>query len=219
VARRKIPVGISATSGFTLLELMVVVAIVGLLAAVAIPNYRKYTNRSRQTEAKIALGAIYTAERSFAAEANSYTLCLRASGYTPLGLTRYYAIGFNQAAGANVCGWSGDRICNGITYAEAAAAPAASWAANDATCAIGMGDPANLAIQTAYGASARGLTATLAVPDVSPQENAAFPGGAGACNVTKGNFRACAAAALEGGVYDQWTIDEQASLQNVGAGI
>jgi hypothetical protein len=59
----------------------------------------------------------------------------------------------------------------------------------------------------------------VAIPQVTPDENAAFPGGAGACSVTKGTFKACAAAALEGAVYDQWSIDENAGLVQNQAGI
>ena len=42
----------SKEKGFTLVELMVVVAIIGLLSAVAIPNFQKYQARSKTSEAK-----------------------------------------------------------------------------------------------------------------------------------------------------------------------
>ena len=58
--------------GFTLIELMIVVAIIGILAAIAIPNFLQYQMKSKQSEAKVNLNAIKTSEISFQAEKGCY---------------------------------------------------------------------------------------------------------------------------------------------------
>jgi len=87
-------------TGFTLVELMVVVAIIGLLSAVAIPNFRKYQAKSKMSEAKLQLSSLYTAESAFFSDFNMYSTCLSYMGYNPSPerAQRYYAIGFNVAA-------------------------------------------------------------------------------------------------------------------------
>ena len=65
--------GASFGKGFTLIELMIVIAIIGILAAIAIPNFVKFQCRSKQSEARSSLKAIYTAEEAYRAEYDTYT--------------------------------------------------------------------------------------------------------------------------------------------------
>ena len=58
--------------GFTLIELMIVVAIIGILAAIAIPNFLRYQAKSRQSEAKTNLGGVFVAQTSFYGEQSRY---------------------------------------------------------------------------------------------------------------------------------------------------
>jgi len=58
--------------GFTLVELMIVVIIVGILAAVAIPMYQGATERAKASEAVAALGTIRGAMRVYFAEHGTY---------------------------------------------------------------------------------------------------------------------------------------------------
>ncbi len=110
--------------GFTLIELMIVVAIIGVLAAIAIPNFLSYQSKSRQSEAKINLGSIFTSQTAFLTENSTglYAGTFNQLGWTPAGTPRYvYRVG----AGTTDCGIAGVALaagCNQINYTGVAAA-------------------------------------------------------------------------------------------------
>jgi prepilin-type N-terminal cleavage/methylation domain-containing protein len=86
--------------GFSLTELMIVVAIIGILAAIAIPNFMRYQARAKQSEAKSNLVAIHTGEIAYFAENNGYIDDFNAIGFAVTGSSQryYYELG-NSSSG------------------------------------------------------------------------------------------------------------------------
>lgn len=66
------PIRAGASRAFTLVELMIVVAIIGVLAALGLVGFRKYLNASHSSEAVNTIGAIKAAQESYRAETLSY---------------------------------------------------------------------------------------------------------------------------------------------------
>lgn len=121
----------SKQAGFTLIELMVVVVIVGILAAFAIPNFLRYRAKAMQAEARTNLAGIFVAELSFFTERKEFgNFTDIGFAVTGVGTNRYtYRTGLGLGAGlgpngGNLCGSAGN--CDTI-QTEVPAAGAVSF--------------------------------------------------------------------------------------------
>lgn len=190
---------LSSAKGFSLVELMVVVAIIGILAAVAVPSINKYMAKARQSEAKSNLASIYTANKAFFADYNTYENRFSIIGVHPEGRLRYN-IGWNTPSAATLA------ILNNFGYTSGAIAnPGVSSSRGD--CA------------------ATGTCQTLAEAAANP-DNAAGAGCASsllpaiAAGTGANTFLACASGkiASAAGVLDTWSIDQNKTLNNTNDG-
>ncbi|MCX6103026.1 MAG: prepilin-type N-terminal cleavage/methylation domain-containing protein [Proteobacteria bacterium] len=84
------------SQGFTLVELLIVVAIIGVLASQGVPAYRRMIMKSRKGEAQIMLGNIATAESAFFSEYGGYGDHLARMGAIMEGAQFVYAAGVNS---------------------------------------------------------------------------------------------------------------------------
>lgn len=106
-------------SGFTLVELLIVVAIIGVLSTIGVPTYRTMVQKAKKSEAKVALGGLYTAETAFQAEYGMYGSILSKVGFDLEGAAanRVYTVGFPTTTCAS-----------GTAYPTSGAAPGSNLA-------------------------------------------------------------------------------------------
>lgn len=190
-------------SGFTLVELLVAVAIVGVLATAGIPQYRRMVQKSKKSEAKIFLGDIANAEAAFFSEFGAYGSNLSAMGVEmDSGPQRIYMAGFTSGA----CG-------AGFAVLPTAAS---SWG--------GLVNAQNPAYYTAFVANTSmrfgRMTRTAGCADTSAA--AEVVGGNTFSPLADGSsvFKAAASGVIGTGnldtsvTTDQWMINESRTLVN-----
>jgi len=123
----------NSTRGFSLIEMMIVVVIMGILMAISLPVYRDYVLRSHRTDAHSALLDIASRQERFVAQTNTYASTAQLSPATGLGLGRttspegYYDMSVAACAGGTIAtcyvltatatgGQTSDTDCTTITY-------------------------------------------------------------------------------------------------------
>jgi len=138
---------INSQKGFSLIELMMVVVIIGVLAGVGIPQYQKFQMKARQSEVKSLLSSMYTSQKAFYAEWNQYYADFNAVGYGLSGALGY-RVTFNAAG-----------IVGPVNHPSAIYAGAAATVFNStAYCAAqpGGNTPAGVCNDLGAGANAAG---------------------------------------------------------------
>lgn len=87
--------------GFTLIELMVVVAIVGILAATAALSYRHFTQKAQSVEAEVALAEVHRLQQLYHAQHGTYGIDLGAIGFNQFPALKFYSIGLRFLGGTD----------------------------------------------------------------------------------------------------------------------
>lgn len=190
--------------GFTLVELMIVVAIIGVLATVGVPTYKKMVQKAKKAEAKVALGGLYTSNAAFYSEYSTYGNNLDKIGFEMegAGTGRIFTIGFptNGCASTNILPAHADGGIGAQLFAVfpnyfpgGAAAPSET---PDATNRTIFAAASNVPTACLAAAIAQNSYLATATGKISPSANVG--------------------TILE---LDQWSINENRQLVNVNDGV
>jgi len=198
--------------GFTLIELMIVVAIIGILAAIAIPNFLQYQMKSRQSEAKTNLGAIKTSEVSWQGERGCFLTVARWPALAlPAANTKSAPQSwFPGGAGPVVTPAGGQGWCVGAAGAGVSLGTFAD---------LGFQPTGNVLFQYATGTYPVAYTSCLG-PVLTPGALATHETGAVDGGPVAGGFRASASSNLDGdGFISVWASSDGTGAQDCTTGV
>jgi type IV pilus assembly protein PilE len=128
-------------SGFTLIELMIVVAVASILVAIAVPTYQNQIRHSRRTDAKTALLDMAVRQEKYLTLGNTYTTTASNLGYSTLGVPigsgyydMYVCIGTATTSTAASTPCTAVTGTTGSSFVVSAIPVAGTSQAGDSTC-------------------------------------------------------------------------------------
>ncbi len=183
---------LKSQAGFSLIELMIVVAIIGILATVAIPNFTRFQAKARQSGGKTLLAGYFSAQKATYSEFTYFPGNLPGAGYKPEGQLVYRLIAADNAAAA------GSATTNPADTGNAGTCVGTN--STVANCAATGLVPGTTWVELATGAACTGSAA-------------------GGAMGAAGTFTACVGATIGGATGDTWTINEVKLVNNTSNGL
>ena len=195
----------SKQKGFSIVEILVALGIIGLITAVSVPNYTKMKRAAKKAEAQSSLGQLYISEKNFFLQWRTYTVDLIAIGAVPEGALTYN-VGFEGAGTLTTPSLASD-------YRGPQVKPENN---NFGTiCGQDFEGTSGTVKQCAFTYKKQGKRQGFQPPDIPKKTKDGKD-----CNATKDEFVACAIANLisksntsHKGKEDKWSINQYKVVQ------